>query len=72
MSGMTTALVCVGILAVGGVAVYAVAKAQKAPVTALVQAPSPAVAGIQALGQLASKGIDAYISAKINADSDDS
>jgi uncharacterized protein (UPF0333 family) len=72
MSGMTTALVCIGVLAVGGIAVYAIAKSTKAPVTALIQAPSPAVAGIQALGQLASKGIDAYIQAKLSKDSDDS
>ena len=32
------------------------------------QAPTPAVAGIQALGMLAGKGIDAWIASKANKD----
>jgi hypothetical protein len=55
----------------GGAAIYAISRASKAPITAVVQSPTPAVAGIQALGQLASKGIDAWIAAKVNKDEDE-
>jgi len=65
MNAGTVAII--GVAAIGvGLAVFYVAKKTKSPASFAVQAPSPAVAGINALGQLASKGIDAWIASKAN------
>lgn len=61
----------VALLVVGGAAgAYFLARKTKAPITNVVQAPSAAVAGINALGTLAAKGIDAWIASKVNSESD--
>lgn len=64
MNGTMTAVVCIGILVLGAGGVYLVAKQMKPPVTAVVQAPSLAVAGANALAQLGSHAIDAWIANK--------
>jgi hypothetical protein len=66
------AVALVGVLVVGaGIAVYYVAKKSKAPATLVAQAPTPAVAGIQALGLLAGKGIDYLIAKKASEKEED-
>jgi hypothetical protein len=64
MNGTVTAMVCIGILVLGAGGVYLVSRQMRPPVTAVVQAPSAAVAGMNALAQLASHGIDAWIANK--------
>lgn len=64
MNGTTTAIVCIGILVLGAGGVYIVSKQMRPPVTAVVQAPSVAVAGVNALAQLSSHAIDAWIASK--------
>ncbi len=66
MSGLATAGLCIAIVIVGAGGVYLATRAMRPPVTAVVQAPSAAVAGIQTLGQLASHGIDAYLASRAN------
>lgn len=68
MDTAVAVIVGVLILGVGGAAIYGFSKSTKPPITMVQQAPSPAVAGIQALAMLTSKGIDAYISKKVNAE----
>lgn len=60
-------LAVVVVLAGGAALVFYAARTSRAPITAVVQAPSPAVAGINALGVLAGKGLDAWIASKVNA-----
>lgn len=67
MNNGAIALVAV-ILVGGGIAIAYLAKATKPPSSLVAQAPTPAVAGIQALGMLAGKGIDAWIASKANKD----
>jgi hypothetical protein len=54
--------IIVGVLLVGGVgaAIYFGSRS-KPPITQVVQAPSAAVAGINALGTLAARGFDSYL-----------
>jgi hypothetical protein len=63
-TGVTVAIIMTGMLA-AGVGVYFVAKKTRPTSTQIVQsAPTPAVAGIMALGNLAGKGIDAWIAGR--------
>jgi hypothetical protein len=60
---MSTATgIIVGLVLVGGVgaAIYFGSRSRP-PITQVVQAPSAAVAGINALGTLAAKGFDSYL-----------
>jgi hypothetical protein len=59
-----TLAICLGVIIVGGGAVYLVSRSVRPPVTAVVQAPSAAVAGINAIAALGAKGFDAYIASK--------
>jgi hypothetical protein len=65
-----TGLLVVVLLAGGAGLVFYLSKSTKPPITAVVQAPSPAVAGINALGLLAGKGLDAWIASRVNKSSD--
>jgi hypothetical protein len=61
----TTTGVIVAVVLLGGAGVaYVLASRSKPPITQVVQAPSPAVAGINALGALAAKGWDSYLKYK--------
>jgi len=57
--------IIVAVLLVGGagIAIY-LGSRSKPPITQVVQAPSAAVAGINALGTLAAKGFDSYLKYK--------
>jgi hypothetical protein len=68
MSTGMTAMICIGIVAVGGLVVYGVSSKIRPPITQVVQAPSAASAGVTAIGNMLSHGIDAWIAAKVNAD----
>jgi len=59
-----TVALCLGIVTIGGFGVYYLSRATRPPATLTAQAPTPAVAGIQALAMLGSKGIDWLISSK--------
>lgn len=62
----------VALLVVGGCAgAYVLASKTKPPITQVVQAPSAAVAGINALGTLAAKGFDSYLAYRAKQNSDD-
>ncbi len=61
----TTTGIIVAVVLIGGAGVaFLVASRSKPPITQVVQAPTPAVAGIQALGTLAFKGWDSYLKYK--------
>jgi len=63
---MSTATgIIVGLVLVGGVgaAIYFGSRSRP-PITQVVQQPSPAVAGIAALGTLAARGFDSYLKYK--------
>lgn len=65
----TTGII-IAVVLVGGVgaAIYFGSRS-KPPITMVAQAPSPAVAGINALGTLAAKGFDSYLKYRAAEDS---
>jgi hypothetical protein len=72
VSTAATLGICGAIILIGGGAIYLASKSIKPPVTAVIQSPSLAVAGANALAQLGSHAIDAWISNKSSkAESED-
>ena len=63
MSATTGIIVAVVLVGGVGMAVYFGSRS-KPPISQVMQAPSAAVAGIQALGTLAAKGFDSYLKYK--------